>query len=112
MALAFCPLSFPTARSELLTHFVATVKRHPKKPAAPRFLIRTHALTPETDAFLQQLAQEASDRIGWKVSGSAIIRALLRHAKGQGPAWAADALFPLIESEIQSGFVWGTKKAS
>jgi hypothetical protein len=89
---------------------MASIKRHPKKPPQPRFLIRSLSLTPETEAALQQLAQDASDHLGWTIGGSAVVRALLRHMMRQGPAWSRKTLFPLLEQEIDSGFVWGKKK--
>lgn len=89
---------------------MASIKRHPKKSPKPRFLIRSLSLTPETEATVRQLAQEASDQLGWTIGSSAIVRALLRHAAAQNPTWARKTLFPLIEREIQSGFVWGKKK--
>jgi hypothetical protein len=46
------------------------------------------------------------------VSGSAIMRGLLRHADQQGMGWIREQLTPLIEGEIQRGTVWGKKKVS
>ena len=88
---------------------MATRKRKPQKEP---LVIRTHALTKETDRFLQQLGQGASDTLGWAVSHSAVIRGLLAYVKQQPPTWAATALYPLIEQEISQGRVWGSKKAS
>jgi len=87
-----------------------SIKKQSQKPPQPRFLIRSLSLTPETDATVQQLAQEASDQLGWTIGGSAIVRALVKHAAKQGSTWARKTLFPLIEREIQSGFVWGKRK--
>jgi hypothetical protein len=94
----------------LLPFFSFAIKKQLKKPPKPRFLIRSLSLTPETDATVQQLAQEASDQLGWTIGGSAIVQALVRHAAKQNLTWARKTLFPLSESEIQSGFVWGKKK--
>jgi hypothetical protein len=69
----------------------------------------TVKLTPETEQMLQRLSQDASDFLGWTVSNSAIVRALIRQVSRQGPP-AADALFLEVEEEIQSGRVWGKKK--
>jgi hypothetical protein len=77
-----------------------------KQPLFPR----THTLSRDTDRFLQQLSQDASDALGWTVSSSAIIRALLLHVAQQPPAWASTTLHPLIEQEIAGGMVWGSKK--
>jgi hypothetical protein len=74
------------------------------------FTIRTHSLTAENDRTLRNLSQNASDVLGWTVGSSAVIRALLRYVKAQPPTWVSSALFPLIEEEIKSGTVWGSKK--
>lgn len=89
---------------------MASQKTKRKKPAIPPTLICTHSLTPDDAAILHRFSQEASDQLGWTVSGSAMVRALLRHAKQQGSAWVVETLLPLIEGEIQSGIVWGKKK--
>jgi hypothetical protein len=86
----------------------------PRKPAGKKSprpdLIRTHSLTPEAAEILQQLAQDATDRLGWTVSSSAVVRALIRYADQQGTTWAEEQLFPLIGQEIEAGTVWGKKK--
>ena len=89
---------------------MAMLKTRKKNSAAPSFLIRTLSLTPEDLQTLDRIAQEASDYIGWTVSGSAIMRGLLRHADQQGRGWIREQLAPLIEDEIQRGTVWGRKK--
>jgi hypothetical protein len=67
-------------------------------------------LTPTLEKTLQQLGQEASDRLGWTVSGSAILRALVSYAGQQPGSWTVSELLPLIEQEIALGRVWGSKK--
>lgn len=67
-------------------------------------------LTPAAEYLLQQLSQDASDALGWTVSSSAVVRALIRQAGRQPPAWAAAEIHPLIEQEIAQGRVWGSKK--
>lgn len=84
--------------------------RTKKLPPKESLLFRSHMLTPTTEASLAQLKQEASDQLGWTVSGSAIVRALLRHAAQQDGTWLREQLFPHIEQEIQQGMVWGKKK--
>jgi hypothetical protein len=96
--------------NELLTHCMASLKTEKTKPSAPRFVIRTLSLTSEDTRILDQLAREASDYIGWTVSGSALVRGLLRHADQQGAGWIREMIAPLIEHEIQEGTVWGKKK--
>ena len=76
----------------------------------PEILIRSLTLTTATQETLERLSQNATDYIGRKVSSSAIARALLRHAEQQSASWATSDLFPLIETELASGMVWGKKK--
>ena len=82
-------------------------KTEPKKEA---FIIRSFTLTTTTDETLKRLSGEASDQLGWTVSGSAIMRALLRYAGEQPSRWASSQLFPFVEREIAGGVVWGKKK--
>jgi hypothetical protein len=70
----------------------------------------TAKLTPTIGRTLQSLSQDASDALGWTVSSSAMVRALIRQAGKQPAAWAAAELHPLIEEEIKQGRVWGSKK--
>jgi hypothetical protein len=85
-------------------------KKSPPKRQRHMFIVRSLTLTPAADIVLHQLEQEASDLLGWKVSGSAIARALFQHAKQQGPRWAKETLFPLVEQELESGVAWGNRK--
>jgi hypothetical protein len=84
---------------------------HPKPtPKRQPFVVHSHALTQEEGRLLRQLSQEASDALGWAVSSSAVVRALLRHVARQPPAWPSATLLPIIEEEIAAGVVWGSKK--
>src|SRR5262245_3176636 len=67
-------------------------------------------LLPENDVALKRLSRDASDYIGWTVSSSAIVQALVRYAEQQPPGWTTSQLFPLVEREIASGTMWGSKK--
>lgn len=67
-------------------------------------------LTPALEQTLRRLSQETSDRLGWTVSSSAVLRALVAYAGEQPPAWTSTELHPLIEVEIAGGRVWGSKK--
>jgi len=80
------------------------------KPKRQPLVIRSLTLTHDADETLQRLSRDASDSLGWTVSSSAIVRALLRYVAQQPPAWALSHLFPLVEREIASGMVWGKKK--
>jgi hypothetical protein len=83
-----------------------------KKQAAPKEPLKvcTVKLSAAAGQTLQALGQDASDVLGWTVTSSAVIRALIRYAEKQTPAWAASELHPLIEEEIAMGRVWGSKK--
>ena len=87
---------------------MATTKTKAKKPPAPK-LISSLALTEDDKKALDSVAQDASDFTGRTVSGSALVRALIRHAKGQGTDWRRSTLFPLIETELTRGTSWGGK---
>lgn len=91
---------------------MASLKTKRRKPTGAPVTIRTLSITPVDARTLDKIAQDASDAIGWTVSGSAIVRALLRHADHQGGVWIKEQLFPLIEQEIKDGTVWGKKKVS
>ena len=80
------------------------------KARKQHLMIRSLTLTQETNRVLQLLSQEASDTLGWTVSGSATVRALLQYASQQPASWAPSALFPIIEREIDAGVLWGRKK--
>jgi hypothetical protein len=80
-------------------------------PLKRSLFIRTHTLTEENERTLQRLSHEASDVMGWTVSNSAVVRALLRYTTQQPSSWISTTLAPLIEQEMQTGIVWGSKKA-
>lgn len=80
-----------------------------KKPVLHPTLLRSLSLSSDVDMILQRLASDASDMLGWKVSSSAIMRALLRYAEQQDAAWVQDSLFPLIEEELTGGVLWGRR---
>ena len=69
----------------------------------------TVVLTKDNVDLLKALAQEASSQVGRTISGSAILRALVRYAAKQGRAWQRETIFPVLEEEIASGTVRGTK---
>jgi hypothetical protein len=70
----------------------------------------TLKLTPTGEQVLQRLGQDASDTLGWTVSSSAMLRALLAYVEQQPPSWVSSALYPFVEQEITQGRVWGSKK--
>jgi hypothetical protein len=80
-------------------------KTLPKQPLH----IHSITLTPPDAETLQQLSQDATDYIGYRISASAIARALVRHASQQGEAWARERLFPFVEQELNAGIRWGKK---
>lgn len=89
---------------ELVTH----LKRGKKKK--PQFEIRSLTLTSQQMKELEQIGFDASDMLGWKVSQSAVMRALLAYAQQQGPKWIRETLHPLIERELEKGVVWGHRR--
>jgi hypothetical protein len=90
---------------------MATAKSKGKKslPLNPEFFVKSITITHVEQDLLDQLSQRASDFLGWTVSNSAILRALVRYVVDQGPP-AEDALFLEVEKELRSGVVWGRKK--
>lgn len=83
-----------------------------KKPLPeekPDLHVYTFALTPTVAGAIQRLSEDVSDVLGRKVSGSAIVRALVRQVMQQGSA-ATDALVVEIEKELNAGVLWGGKK--
>ena len=87
---------------------MARTKKLPPKEK-PELSIYTFSLDPKAAESLKQLSQDATDFLGRTVSGSALIRALIRQVVQQGPP-AADALFIEVEKEMNAGVLWGSKK--
>jgi hypothetical protein len=87
---------------------MARAKKEPPQET-PEFSIYTFSLDAKAAESLKQLSQDASDFLGRTVSGSAIVRALIRQVVKQGPP-AADALFIEVEREMNAGVLWGSKK--
>jgi hypothetical protein len=81
--------------------------RTPKKPPKPTVRPMSLTLSPEARDTVQRLGQEASDYIGRTVGGSAVVRALLTWTAQQSGTWRAEHLFPPIERELATGFMWG-----
>jgi hypothetical protein len=96
-------------RGELLTSLMARAKTKRKKEE-PEIVVNSIAFTRDTQETLQRLSGEASDYTGRKVSGSAIVRALLRFAGKQQYDWVISQVCPLVEEELASGVTWGSKK--
>jgi hypothetical protein len=88
---------------------MARPKKTPKKEK-PALYVHTMTLTMADKNLLQQLGADVTDYIGRTVSGSAIIRALLRYVKQQKESWLTAQLCPLVEEELASGIMWGKKK--
>jgi hypothetical protein len=86
-----------------MTRILTTPLKEPLKVSSVK-------LTTTVEKILQQLSQDASDRLGWTVTSSAVIRALVLYAGQQPASWVSSALQPLIEQEITQGRVWGSKK--
>jgi hypothetical protein len=93
-----------------MRYYFTIMARIQKTPPIEPLKVCTVKLTPPTEQALHELSQEASDALGWTVSRSAILRALLTYVDRQPPAWAATELYSLVEQEIARGRVWGKKK--
>jgi hypothetical protein len=76
----------------------------------PAFVTHSLTLTRADEDILEHLSSDVSDYTGRKISGSAILRALLRYTNQQGYQWLLSQVSPFIEAEISSGVVWGKKK--
>lgn len=83
---------------------------HRRTASTEALKISSVKLSLAAEQTLGQIGQDASDVLGWKVTGSAVTRALIRYVGKQTPAWIASELLPLIEEEIAQGRVWGSKK--
>jgi hypothetical protein len=88
---------------------MASKKPTNQKPTATSMGKITVVLTKDNVDLLKALAQEASSQGGRTISGSAILRALVRYAAKQGRAWQREHIFPVLEEEIASGTIRGTK---
>jgi hypothetical protein len=78
-----------------------------KKQEKPPITVHSLALTPQARETLDTLSRDIADYSGRKVSGSAVLRALLMHARKQGYDWAIAELVPLVEAEQAGGIKWG-----
>ncbi len=88
---------------------MASKKPTTQKPTSTSMGKITVVLTKDNVDLLKALSQEASDRSGRTISGSAILRALVRYAAKQGRTWQRETIFPVLEEEITSSTVRGTK---
>jgi hypothetical protein len=93
---------------KILTRLMARAKTKP--PKKQPLTIHSLSLTKADETILERISTDATDYAGRKVSGSAIIRALLRNADKQGYQWILANICPLIDAEILSGVMWGKKK--
>jgi len=75
----------------------------------PPLSIHSVTLSAQESAILDRLSREATDFLGRSISGSAVIRALLRRIDKQGPSAADDLCFE-VERELKAGVLWGKKK--
>jgi hypothetical protein len=77
-----------------------------KKPSP--LILHSFPLSPDNEATLQLFSQVATDQVGRAISKAAIVRALLRYAAQQGVPLVKQ-LVPLIDEELNTGVMWGTK---
>ena len=94
-----------------MRYYLTIMARAKKTAPVEPLKVCTVKLTRTAERTLSRLSQDASDALGWTVSNSATIRALLSYIEQQPRSWASTELHPFIEEEIAQGRVWGTKKA-
>jgi hypothetical protein len=77
---------------------------------SPPLQPRTSTFSEADQETLDRFSKDISDYTGRTVSGSAVLRALVRYAGQQRYDWVLAHLPPLIEQEMTSGRTWGKKK--
>jgi len=60
-------------------------------------------LTPDAMEALPSLTSDASDYVGRTVSGSAVVRAMLRHVEQQPVSWAPARILPSLRRSWTAG---------
>jgi hypothetical protein len=90
---------------------MAGKKKQAPPPLAKPDQLKAFSLAAKDTDTLIALSEQVSDELGRSISGSAIIRALLRHAGMHGASWVREQLIPLIEQELNAGVKWGKPKA-
>jgi hypothetical protein len=82
---------------------MARAKPKGKKPPPQRLPLADQDI-------LDRLSTELTDYTSRTISGSAVIRALIRYAGQQPYQWDLSALSPLVEQEMGAGVLWGKKR--
>ena len=94
--------------NEICTYISSLMARTKKTPKKQKPAMHSVSLTPDVVEILWDLSRDAADVLGRAISKSAILRALVRQVRKQGPA-AREALFLEIERELNVGVTWGRK---
>jgi hypothetical protein len=81
---------------------MARTKTQTEKPALHKSIV---LLSTDTREQLARLTQECSDALGRSISGSAVLRGLLRVSTRQ----SVDPLVTAVEAELQTGTIWGSR---
>jgi hypothetical protein len=91
---------------------MASTKLKGKKspPQKPLLQVRTITLSPDDQVTLDRLSKDVSDYTGRTISGSAIVRVLIRHTGFQPYDWVLSQLAPIVEEEMIAGVQWGRQK--
>jgi hypothetical protein len=89
---------------------MAGKKKQAPPPLAKPDQLKAFSLAAKDTDTLIALSKQVSDELGRSISGSAVIRALLRHAGMHGASWVRHTLIPLIENELTQGVRWGKVK--
>ena len=85
---------------------MARAKKRVKKP---EIVITTVSLTPDEVQILQRLSEDASDVVGRRISGSAVLRAVVQWLGAHDLKFTREQILPLIEKELLL-LRWGRKK--
>jgi hypothetical protein len=88
------------------------VKPKSKKslPQKPPLQVKTITITQADQDTLDRLSRDLTDYTGRAISGSAVIRALIRHTGYQPYDWVLSELAPIVEEEMGAGVLWGKRK--
>jgi hypothetical protein len=97
-------------RPAIMRYYLKIMARIKETPTIEPLKVHSLKLTPTAEQALHRLTQDASDALGWTVSKSAMIRALLSYVEQQPRSWVTTTIHPHIEQEIVQGRVWGKKK--
>ena len=80
-----------------------------RKAPKPALVLTGISLTAAEVTVLRSMSQDASDRVGRRISSSSIVRALVQWMDAQPPDFVRTEILPLVEKELAL-LRWGRKK--